>query len=89
MTKETAHDYLPLVQALADGNTIQINIGGHWQDTVDVDFTYPAHRYRIKPEPRRWWLVEQSFLATAYFYPDQCGQIKQGTPFIEVVEVIK
>ena len=91
MTKETARDYLPLVQALAEGKTIQMRGDNdqEWEDSAKPDWTLHAHLYRIKPEPRRWWIVEQGRYATAYAYPDECDHIMRGTPFIEVVEVIK
>jgi len=57
MNKENAHLYLPLVQALAEGKTIQIKFDDEWDDrpnTWDFSWTYPPDRYRIKPEPRTW-----------------------------------
>jgi hypothetical protein len=62
MTKETAKDYLPLVQALADGKTIQIqptpNGNGPWKDLFDPEFSESHTCYRIKPEPREIWVNE-------------------------------
>lgn len=54
MNKDNAKDYLPLVQALAEGKTIQLNSGHGWED-VDylAPFSYEAERYRVKPEPRK------------------------------------
>jgi hypothetical protein len=54
MNKENAHLYLPLVQALADGKTIQVKHNGIWNDCVRVDFNAEPKYYRIKPEPRTW-----------------------------------
>jgi len=52
MTKENAYLYLPLVQALADGKTIEcFSHEGIWQEAHDLDFSYASARYRIKPEP--------------------------------------
>jgi len=55
MTKDNAHLYLPLVQALAEGKTLQIhppNMPGVWMDVCDpIYFSDPPDRYRIKPEP--------------------------------------
>lgn len=61
MTKDNARDYLPLVQALAEGKVIQINTGSErgWHDfQCDVSFDLPPNHYRIKPEPRVWWVNE-------------------------------
>ena len=59
MNKENAKEYLPLVQALAEGKTIQSGqIGGsdrHWVDNLNVEFSNPPAFYRIKPEPKKDW----------------------------------
>lgn len=58
MNASNAKDYLPLVQALAEGMVIQekvwTDVGKwEWRDTVEVDlFRYTLSEYRIKPEPR-------------------------------------
>jgi len=62
MNKDNAHLFLPLVQALAEGKTIQIKFDDEWDDrpnTWDFSWTHPPDRYRIKPEPRTFemWLT--------------------------------
>jgi hypothetical protein len=55
MNKENAHLFLPYVQALADGRTIQWKLNdGVWGDIDEIEFrTYDdPEDYRIKPEPR-------------------------------------
>ena len=53
MNAQNAHEYLPLVQALADGKTIQFNYEEDgWKDTESVELQYSAKYYRVKPEPR-------------------------------------
>ena len=52
MNKDNAKDYLPLVQALAEGKVIQgVDGGGEWEDMREVYFSQPSYQYRIKPEP--------------------------------------
>ena len=52
MNKNNAHLFLPLVQALADGNDIQINTAAdHWSDMEDTYFSDSPELYRIKPKP--------------------------------------
>lgn len=57
MNKDNAKDYLPLVQGLAEGKTIQkrkwIDVNQwEWRDTDEVDFfRYKPSELRIKPEP--------------------------------------
>lgn len=58
MNKDTAKDYLPLLQALAEGKTIQwVSDGGVWVDPSSSDkelfFTHAPSRYRIKSEPKK------------------------------------
>lgn len=60
MNAQNAHQYIPLVQALADGKTIQ---GRHsknhdWIDKPYLNFLAEPECYRIKPDPpkpREWW----------------------------------
>lgn len=61
MNKDNARDYLPLVQALAEGKTIQVKIHNfegnflHWEDEDNPTWRVPAEHYRIKPEPKKGW----------------------------------
>ena len=58
MNKENAHEYLPLVQAFADGKTIQCRyqIEDDWYEESEINFCWPLECYRIKPEPRTFTL---------------------------------
>lgn len=57
MNKHNAKDYLPLVQALAEGRVIQMQgYDGIWHDLEDVDMGLPFREFRIKPEPRKAWV---------------------------------
>jgi hypothetical protein len=58
MNRQEAIEFLPLIQALADGKTIQIKYFGdeEWITREDVHFFNPASSYRVKPEPREWIL---------------------------------
>lgn len=61
MNKNTAREYLPLVQALSEGKVIQgrMAYSGRWEDMPEeFDFSGPAESYRIKPEPREVWVNE-------------------------------
>ena len=54
MNASNAKDYLPLVQALIEGKTLQKNTGfekERWEDVVNAHFSGPPKSYRIKPEP--------------------------------------
>lgn len=53
MTRKEARDLLPLIQAYAEGKTIQrIDDKNEWTDLCIVNFDYSPNKYRIKPEPK-------------------------------------
>ena len=56
MNKDNAHLYLPLVQAMADGKTIQMSDEGgkEWTNMTSIALNENPARYRVKPEPREW-----------------------------------
>ena len=49
MTREEAKEMLPIIQAFAEGKTIQIFSRDGWSDIPELNFRFPAN-YRIKPE---------------------------------------
>jgi len=56
MTPERAKTLLPIIQAYAEGKTIQHKACGEWVDSWKPDWSLPD--YRIKPEPKVIWVVE-------------------------------
>lgn len=52
MTREEAKELMPIMQAYAEGRTIQFLDGGKWLDLCESDFYESPERYRIKPEPK-------------------------------------
>ena len=54
ITREEAKEYLPIMQAFAEGKTIQyLDDCGFWNDIKTcVSFDYNISCYRIKPEPK-------------------------------------
>lgn len=54
MTREQAKALLPIIQAKAEGKTIQVKaIDGMWYDDEDMlKFDSSPQNYRIKPEPK-------------------------------------
>jgi hypothetical protein len=56
MTIEHAKQFIPILQAFADGKTIEYqNSSGVWLSVTDPNFSYYPDRYRIKPEPLECW----------------------------------
>ena len=51
MTRKEARELLPLIQAYAEGKTIQrIDDKNEWSDLCIVNFDFSPNKYRIKPE---------------------------------------
>lgn len=44
--------WMPLLQAIAEGKTIQIGADGGWSDLRNVSFDSALCIYRVKPEPK-------------------------------------
>lgn len=94
MNKDNAHEYLPLVQALANGLTIQCNDRGKWVD-VESLYTdvYGPDEYRIKPEPRTFDIVVSKLSRGIYDARDWHGTLPDdGDPqweHVTVMEVLK
>lgn len=57
MTRETATQLLPIITAFAEGKTIQKNVDQRgWIDLSFPLFDGSPESYRIKPEPREFWV---------------------------------
>ena len=84
MNKDNAKNYLPLVQALADGKTIQfLTSYGIYVDVRNPDFVAPPSDYRIKPEPMVVWLNEYPGQNIIYsdLYDTQSSADDAASPF--------
>lgn len=60
MNKINAHLYLPFVQALVDGKTLQLlNVANEWVDirSLDANDLHVIKRVRVKPEPLECWIA--------------------------------
>jgi len=91
MTKENAAQYLPLVQALAEGKVIEFkDHDGDWGEIEDVSFDDRIDRYRIKPEPREWWLVLYTTSGVSVFnsLEEAKRYINVGSTIHHVMEVM-
>ena len=51
MTREEAKELLTIIQAFAEGKTIQLFTNGIWEDAKNPTFESGA-MYRVKPEPK-------------------------------------
>ncbi len=50
MDRKQAKELLPIIQAFADGRTIQAHIYGEWRKVTTPSFCLDI-KYRVKPEP--------------------------------------
>lgn len=70
----------PLVQALAEGKTLQFRdpkLKGTWEDVYGVGlYFYEGHEYRIKPQPMKDW--REQVLAAVQGYTMACIALRTG-----------
>lgn len=52
MTREQAKNMLPIIQAFAEGKTIEYYNNGNWVEQENFWFMDNMRNYRIKPEPK-------------------------------------
>ena len=84
MTRDQAKELLPIIQAFADGKEVQVNSCGVWQRLCrEPTFSLSPDHYRIKPEPREYWLIPSERIVK--------GPVARGeaVPAILVREVIE
>ena len=55
MTREDAKKLLPIIEAYANGETVQIRKGDYWGENEYYTFAGSPNSYRIKPKPREFW----------------------------------
>jgi hypothetical protein len=72
MTRGEAKQLLPIIEAYANGETIQILTSLKWEDLKDaISFNYPVSHYRIKPKPLEYWaLVDRDSNVILHIHPD-------------------
>jgi len=76
MNKSNAKDFLPLVQALADGRTVEVrrySSGPEWVKQEDYIFNRDPEDYRVKPEPREFFLEPNSLTVDGYYVRAEPG----------------
>lgn len=87
MNKDNAHLYLPFVQALVDGKTLQAkDIEDKWFDLKEIAIGGDPEHYRIKPEPRKWtvWIDQFGYMQST----GRLSKPPSGWTQIEVTETL-
>lgn len=86
MTKEQAKEYIPILQAYAEGKTIQYLAASGWIDWEYPGFHDSPENYRIKPDPITMsvWISDGAKLITesdmSKYAPDWRKAIAVVTP---------
>lgn len=99
MTRKRIKEILPIIQAYAEGKDIQYRLPGStesWKTFIEDKCTSPFNHdhweYRIKPEPREFWVVVDGFNGRAlavFDNPDTITNTITNTHrTIKVVEVL-
>lgn len=87
MNRERAKELLPIIQAFAEGKDIQAKPPGFgWKTPTDPAF-FNGDEYRIKPEPREFFLMKGSNI---FYTREQLGPDPEDdkSVFIHVREVM-
>ena len=92
MNAQNAREYMPLVQALADGRQLQHkNEHGEWVDIETIVCVAPQ-KLRIKPEPRTFelWLDKDTGCLSTDELIREFGHVRfDSLERITVMEVLK
>ena len=89
MTRKELKELLPIMQAWAEGKTIQCNFGDDWRDAdIDLDLSLgDISKFRIKQEPkyRPFKTTEECWQEMLKHQP--CGWIKPKESKDEIVHI--
>ena len=90
MTKEDIKKFMPLMQAMLEGKTIQRHLDDMgWVYTDKIFVGDGVSLYRIKPEPRYRPFKTQEECWQEMLKHQPFGWIKDGSKYVEIVNVYK
>lgn len=89
MTRKELKELLPIMQAWAEGKTIQCNFGDDWRDAdIDLDLSLgDISKFRIKPEPKYRPFKSQEECWNEMLKHQPFGWIKQKENKDEIVHI--
>lgn len=89
MTKEQAKELLPIIQAWIDGKTIQYDEWNtnKWEDLIGEP-NFHLCKWRIKPEPREFWVKEYPNSGFSFFTCKLTSQPSDDYKIIHLREVL-
>ena len=74
MNRQQVKELLPIIQAFAEGKTIQVQEDTDWRYLGDeIDFNFSQQRYRIKPDTKY----------RPFKDADECWQEMQNTSLLD------
>ena len=88
MTREEAKELLPIIQAFAEGKTIQVWANNTWKDE-DCPFFGPLCQFRIKPEPKYRPFKTQEECWNEMLKHQPFGWVKDEYKYVHIVCVHK
>jgi hypothetical protein len=87
MTRDRAKGLLPIITAFAEGKRIECKVEGAWVGCMmimpDLD-----NEYRIKPEPREWWVCDQLAFCSEVYARERQSIVSPKPEIIHVREVM-
>ena len=87
MTKKEAKELLPIIQAYAEGEKIEmLDFKGRWVKMTNPDFTLSPENYRIKPEYRPFKTKEECW-NEMHKHPDFGWLIRMDTGIFAFVNI--
>ena len=91
MTREDAKKLLPIIEAYANGETVQIRKGDYWGENEYYTFAGSPNSYRIKPKPREFWVNEYTKGVGDYLYKSEVIAVNdaENDEYIKTIHLIE
>ena len=88
MNRQQVKELLPIIQAFAEGKTIQVQEDTDWRYLGDeIDFNFSQQRYRIKPEYRPFKDAEECFEEMKKHQPFAWIKDKQQHEYFNMISI--
>jgi hypothetical protein len=89
----TIDEMIAVLQAAKEGKAIQargMEYGASWVNAQTPSWSFAEYDYRVKPEPRRWWVVldkDENVLAFRNTRDEAHKYQRVAYPFADIAEV--
>lgn len=90
----TIDEMIAVLQAIKSGKTVQYRgcyaTDSNWMTSADSsgNLNFAMWEYRVKPEPREWWLVERNDRLPIGYYESERKAYWRSLEFDPVADVI-